>query len=268
MLVAANTHALGQMTNVTLTGSPTLRFTFKTTDTMVAPVLASVPATMTGNVNAQVGAQVVLTLDPAYAAQSTSVVSWGTKAAITVSVTGGGTVLTVVPQPGSSGAPTITKVAAAAAPQFQLTLPASVPTGLTMSTTSIYTSTSPAAATPAVAAPGFYDNSPMTSACAATGNGGGAGCQYYQFVAAAAGAHTFTVTWSNTDDLGLYFMDSAFNGVLGGGCDAKGSGATGQPETCTINFPAAGTYYLEVADYGPFYSPAIPPPAWIKILFN
>jgi hypothetical protein len=268
MLVAPNTNAPATVTKVTLTGSPTLRFTLNTTDTLVSPVLANVPATMTGNVNALAGAQVVITLNPAYAAQATSVVSWGAKPAITISVTGGGTVLTVVPQPGSSGSPTITKVAAAAAPQFQLTLPASVPTGLTMSAASSYVSSSPAAAAPPVTAPGFYDVTPMTSACAATGNGGGAGCQYYKFVAAAAGAHVFTMTWSNTDDLGLYFMDSAFNGVLGGGCDAKGNGAAGQPETCTINFPAAGTYYLEIADYGPFYAPAIPPPAWVKVLFN
>jgi hypothetical protein len=88
----------------------------------------------------------------------------------------------------------------------------------------------------------------------------------YQFTLPAPRTLTFTVTWSNTTDLGLYFSTDGSNVVVTTGCDSKGATATGQPETCTGNFPA-GTFYMVNDSFHPFYAaPNNVPPTFEKIV--
>jgi len=344
VFVAANTHASAQITNVTLSSSPTLRFTYRTTDTVTAAVLTALPAafstlapagtpvTMTANAGFKFDAtsavsfaspqtapiinsrtdssaivfsvapninstvrvtkvhainvpQIVYTLASAanmvspvvtsfpgaitnatpvwgdtvtvsitggvYKFSPTSTVSWGTKPANIVSRAADSSAITVIPTPGSIGVPTVTLVTNVSYAPFAVTLPGSA--GSTMTLAANPSNLTPATATALPLSPAFYwDNGVMTGACAGD-QGGGVGCQYYKVTLAAAGARTFTFTWSNTSDLGIYFYDSAMADLSSPvpyyACDNNGSGATAQPETCTVNFPAAGTYILEMNKY-------------------
>jgi hypothetical protein len=266
LTVGPNVNSALLATGITFKGQPRFVYSVPSSAKVVSTVILNFAATLTPP-SPLGGGSTVITATGTETFSATAAVTWPSGAApILLSRTA--TTLTVVPNPASTGAPTVSGVIAASAPLFSLTLPAVVPTGLTVGAGSIYTSSSPAAATPNVAAPGFYDRSPLTAPCAATGNAGGATCQYYKLVVAAAGPKAFNFTWDSADDLGLYFMDSAFNGIAGS-CDAGGNGATGHPENCTITFPAAGTYYLEVADYGPFYpAGTAPKPNWIQATFN
>jgi hypothetical protein len=358
VFVAANTHTSAQITNVTLSSSPTLRFTYRTTDTVTAAVLTALPATfstlapagtpvtMTANAGfkfdttsavsfaspqtapiinsrtdssaitfsvapninstvrvtkvhavnvpqivytlASVGTMVspVITSFPGaisnaapvwgdtvtvsitgggYKFSPTSAVSWGTKPANIVSRAADSLSITVIPTPGSIGVPTVTLVTNAVSyPPFAVTLLGSA--GSTMTLAANPTNLTPATATALPLTAFYWDNGVMTGACAGT-LGGGVGCQYYKITLAAAGSRTFTFTWSNTSDLGIYFYDSAM-AALGSpspyyACDNNGSGATSQPETCTVNFPAAGTYILEMNKYSS--TTAVPGGVGIKI---
>ncbi len=87
-----------------------------------------------------------------------------------------------------------------------------------------------------------------TAAAAECGNVG-AHCRFYKIVLAAPRTFTVTLNWGNTADFGGYFIDAAGNDQFGDfACDAHGSGATAQPETCTETLPA-GTWYLALADF-------------------
>jgi hypothetical protein len=269
--VGPNVNQKVNVTKVYAKGAPQFLYTLESSPFMVSPVILNFPATL-DITNPKVGQNIVLTAGAGYSFTATATPTFGAAgAALIISRTA--TTLTVQPVPGSAGAPSVTGVVAASAPAFVLTLPASLPTNLAMQNVSNFTGQGAPATAPAVVGPGFYDLSPLASACAATGSGGGAGCQYYKITVPAAGAENFSLTWNSNDDLGLYFMNSAFVGLTPGSgtpgsfsCDAKGNGAAGHPETCTVTFAAAGTYYLEVADYGPFYPPgAAPTPTWIQI---
>lgn len=362
VFVAANTHTSAQITNVTLSSSPTLRFTYRTTDTVTAAVLTTLPAafstlapagtpvTMTANagfkftktatdsslvsfaagqtaplinsrtdssaivfsvapnVNSTVRVtkvhainvpQIVYTLASAanmvspvvtsfpaaisnaapawndtvtisitgggYKFSPTSTVNWGaTKPAYVVSRAADSSAITVVPMPGSAGVPTVTLVTNVSYAPFAVALPGSAGSTATVGT---HSATDAIATAPLVGNSGFiYD----------AGTFGGSAdcadappCQIYK-VNTTGVAINYTVTWSNTTDLGLYFMD-ATGAYLGSfGCDALGNGATAQPETCTVTLPV-GTNYLELDNFGPYYtggSASNPPPTWIGIKMN
>jgi hypothetical protein len=89
----------------------------------------------------------------------------------------------------------------------------------------------------------------------------GGPCRVYKFVTTVARSFSVSATWQGTTDVGVYFINGAQAAVGTTGCDAKGAGAGGQPETCAVAALAAGTYYLIVDDFSPFYSPPndVPP---------
>lgn len=91
----------------------------------------------------------------------------------------------------------------------------------------------------------------------------GALCRAYRLNLATARTFRVETTWQGTSDLGLYFYNSAGT-LLGGPCDGKGNAAAGQPETCTKTL-GPGTFYVTVADFGPFYDPAEVAPTWIRL---
>ena len=102
---------------------------------------------------------------------------------------------------------------------------------------------------------GFYDVGSWGGDC------GGAPCQWYKLIVTTAGDYDFSSAWDNNSDLGIYVVAS--NGTTGvGACDAAGDGSGAQPEACTITL-AAGTYYVQMQNFAPFYPD--PDPAWFFI---
>jgi hypothetical protein len=97
------------------------------------------------------------------------------------------------------------------------------------------------------------------------GDCGGVPCQWYKIDLAAAADIDFTSSWDNTADLGIYVVESD-GSTLVDACDAHGNGATAQPEACTISFAAAGTYYIQMQNFAPFYPD--PDPAWFIITMS
>lgn len=74
-------------------------------------------------------------------------------------------------------------------------------------------------------------------------------CLFYKIVLAGPRTFKTTLTWGNTADIGGYFIDAAGNDQFGDfACDSFGSGAGGQPESCSETLPA-GTWYLALADF-------------------
>ncbi len=79
--------------------------------------------------------------------------------------------------------------------------------------------------------------------------GVGAHCRFYKFVLTEARTFSISITWGNTADIGGYFVDDQGNDLFEDfACDANGSGAAGQPETCEQHMDP-GTYYLALADF-------------------
>jgi hypothetical protein len=255
-----------QATRVTFKGAPQFEYTLVSADSVISPVIASLPATLSVT-NPQIGEPTVLTAGAGFTFAATATATFpGGGTAVVVSRTA--STLTLQPWPGSSGQPTVTGVIAASAPAFQLTLPATLPTALTMQAT--------AAAIPPIAGTDAFATAPVLS----VGNVGvfdaaSFGCvgcgvngfdsQIYSLTVP-AGSRTFTLIYSNDSDLGLYFQTVAGGGpVVTTGCDAHGNGAGAQPETCTATFPA-GTYFLNVENFAPAYPD--PDPIWIALRFN
>lgn len=89
----------------------------------------------------------------------------------------------------------------------------------------------------------------------------GGPCRVYKFVTTVARSFSVSASWQGTTDVGVYFINGAQAAVGTTGCDAKGAGGGGQPETCAVAALAAGTYYLIVDDFSPFYGPPnnVPP---------
>jgi hypothetical protein len=96
-------------------------------------------------------------------------------------------------------------------------------------------------------------------------NPGGFNCRIYTFTIPATVTLTFSNTWGNTTDLGLYFDDAGHTDPFTHACDGKGNGAGGQPETCSITV-GPGTYFMQMTTYHPFYAaPDNVAPAWFRI---
>ena len=115
------------------------------------------------------------------------------------------------------------------------------------------------------------------------GGNSGAPCQLYKLTVPADVTIDATLTWNNDADMGLYVLDANGDDADIGPCDVDGR-AAGEPEVCDAsgNFGdplvfTAGTYYLAVVSFGPFYPiPGAPPgdpaaggpdpnPDWVRI---
>lgn len=261
--VPPNTASPLQVTRVIFRGAPQTQFQYTLTtgtDSIISTVLIpSVPATI-DNANPQTAQPVVLTAGAGFNFDAASIPSWpGGGPAVVVSRTA--TTMTVQPWPGSTGTPTITRVIALSNPLTPITLPSSGVTPLTLQATY-----APVAALPGTdafaTAPLVPNNGTFDVGSFGAGADCGLPCQVYKINITAAGAKTFTVAWNNNADLGLYFLNPGLTAYLFGAvCDAHGAGGTAQPETCTVTFPAAGVYYLELDDYSSFYGPPnnVPP---------
>jgi hypothetical protein len=73
-----------------------------------------------------------------------------------------------------------------------------------------------------------------------------------------------TLNWNNTSDLGLYVLNSAGAFLsAAGNADAGGTGAGGHPETATLTFATAGTYYLAILRFT--YAGSTVDPTWYSL---
>ncbi|HSB55881.1 MAG TPA: hypothetical protein VLD58_16075 [Gemmatimonadales bacterium] len=105
----------------------------------------------------------------------------------------------------------------------------------------------------------FLDEGATAAVPECTGSALGSPCRVYKITLAAARSFDMTATWEGTSDIGVYILTSAGNLTTApGACDDKGSGAAGQPESCTITL-GAGTFYLAAFNF------SAADPAWIRL---
>ncbi len=236
----------------------------QTTIKVTTPVVDSVPSTVS-SATPGAGVPVVLTsTDVNFTFTAGTQVVVGADTAVNTAVTG--STITFVPIPGSTGQVTVVGVQVAG---FPLALPS---TAGSITATNAAVAATPGTGSPATAptiptpAPGEWSGKVDGAPFGYTTCGDqGTPCQVYKFVVAADGVFDFSLRWSNTSDLGLYFFASdGTTDFAGTACDGLGNGAGNQPEACSVEM-VAGTYYLAVVPFGVYYTPPDPDPNWVAI---
>ncbi len=233
--------------------------TLNTSQSLVTPVVTNFVGTFsttTPNINDQV----TLTLDPAFQFAPTAEVSFQGSVSTLTTVAGGGGSLTFRAPTAGAGLPIVSGVIATSLPQIVLTLPAD-DTVFISSTVIPLAGTGSAATAPTLEIPSSGQSATLVDAGTPFGADpgcfavGGFNCRLYTFTLAADQDVDFSGTWNSSTDLGLYITDAAFSGSLSAfDCDGHGAGAGNQPEECTVSL-TAGTYFVEVVTFAPFYSP-------------
>lgn len=242
------------VSNAILTYSPSSGpFTLTTAATFTTPAVTNIAATFS-NAAPAMNQTVTITVPAAYRLLATSSFTIGGALAPVVSRAPDGLSVVVAPAPtaAAAGPATITGVALS----FLLGAPLTLPTVATIATpapvpvagadafATAPTVTYPTAGSTAV----LYDAGANGTVAQCNAVGGASTCRIYKFTIATATRFSFTARWAGTADLGIYWMDGT--GAPGTVfCDAFGSGAGGQPETCSGTFPA-GTYYFGSIQYG------------------
>ncbi len=108
---------------------------------------------------------------------------------------------------------------------------------------------------------GVFDNSPFATGPAICNTTLGGPCRLYKFVTTVARTFGVAASWDNSSDIGIYFTNSGGTALVGTtACDAHGP-APGNFESCTVTALAAGTYFIVVDDFSPFYGPPDDVPA-------
>ncbi len=212
---------------------------------------------------------VTMTVAAGFRLLPTATVTIGGRPATIISMAPDSLSLTLVPVPGTAASvPTVDGIVLSFLTSVSLSLPGTVsltsPAGLA--------GTGAFATAPTIPVPAagqsvtFLDAGGYSGVAECTGDLGGP-CRVYQIVVPTARTLALTLTWEGTTDLGIYTYDAGQSiqpSLLL--CDAAGAGATGQPETCSAAMPA-GTYYLIVDSFAPFYSaPNNVDPTDIKIV--
>ena len=183
-------------------------------------------------------------------------------AGIVTGVSQDGTTLFFLAPPGGSGDATITDVHL---PYLSagLTLTEVGGTGaLAVQNATSLTGTDASGTAPTFTAPditgattSFFDLGSWVASC------GGVPCQWYKLTVATAGDYFIHSSWDNTSDIGVFILASDAATQVAG-FDAHGNGATAQPEEGSVTL-AAGTYFIVVENFAPFYPD--PDPAWFRI---
>ena len=181
-------------------------------------------------------------------------VNIGGNAALVQSVAAGGSSVTILPFPGSAGAPEVVGVSPTGFPQFQYTMNA------------ITSVTVP----PALLGTESPETAPTLAVPSSTTDGGGfAGtydalapglhARWYKIELASATTVTFNIDWPTDEDLGVYVAaDPADPATLVAVADAAGEGPAGHPESSGAVDLAAGVYYIAVLNFSatnpPFFT--------------
>lgn len=200
-----------------------------------------------------------------------SAVTFGTLEAVVVDRSADGRTLKIFPPPGAASTGAVT-LAVDYLPSASLTSTTDVALTINATVPAKFGTDAPASAPvitipPAGARGGFVDAGTWGAAVCA-GNSG-APCQLYKFTLLADATFDVTPHWSNTADVGLYFMSEDGSTDTDQACDEHGNATdpSGFAEQCTITL-AAGTYLLGVVSYGPFYVPPDPNPTWVDVQFT
>jgi hypothetical protein len=245
----------------TVPGYPLL---LSTTAKVTTPVIDSVPSNVS-NATPAGGEEVTLTrTDPNFTFLPETQVLVGADTATTTAVAGDGSSVTFIPGVGMAGALTVAGVDVAG---FALSLPSTAGEVTAGTTVAPIAGTGSPATAPTIEIPGagitrgFIDNG--TSVGYAACGDVGLPCQVYKFTLASDAVFDVVATWSNTSDVGIYFFESD-GATLTGNTDCDSNGNDGAPEVCTQELPA-GTYYLAMVPFGPFYDPPEANPDWVKI---
>jgi hypothetical protein len=209
----------------------------------------------------------VLTVPAPFQFDLDSTVTFDAGQAIVLDRSADGRTLTILPTPGATTTGTAT-LFVDFLPTVPITTTTDVP--LTISATvpaqpgTDAPATAPIITIPAAGAKGgFFDAGSWGAPLCGVANTG-APCQLYKFTLAADATFDMEARWSNTADVGVYFISEDGTTDTDQACDEHGNGAEAQPEHCLITL-AAGTYLLGVVSFGPFYPVPDPNPTWVGV---
>ena len=271
ILVAADSSSLTFTTPPNIDGSGTVvNFAFPGGFLLALPTRPNVTAPSIGttidatfsNQTPAVLETVTLTAPAGFTFDDTTNVTVGGNLAITQSVAGDGSSVTILPIPGSAGVASIDGVVPTVTPDNRVTM-------LTIQTLTVppltpLEGTDDPVTAPLIPTPGVTVDAGTFDA---TDCGGLSGipCQVYRISFAAPTTLTYTLTGANAADLGLYFLNAADFSDASQFCDALGRASP--PESCALSFDA-GDYILMVINFGPFYAENDPNPPFFEIDIN
>jgi hypothetical protein len=266
-LVGPNAKTVAQVTNIVISGIPGKKYSDTTAAVLNSTVVNNLPATVS-SLTPNPSDTVTLTSDGTWKFLSGATVTISGLNAIIVSVSADSNTIKFIPFPGvNADSIRLTHVAFASA----LKIPLSIPAAAKLTPPAGYAGTGAFATAPTITIPAtgltslVLDAGPESNNATCLNDLGGP-CRIYKFVLATARTFNFKATWQGTTDIGVYFYD-ATPAILGtnpgAACDAKGEGAAGQPEQCTVTL-AAGTYYFVPDDFGPFYPDKPAAPKWFR----
>ncbi|MEO8138040.1 MAG: pre-peptidase C-terminal domain-containing protein, partial [Gemmatimonadota bacterium] len=220
------------------------------------PAVLDFPATLSSATANTFPAQdtITLTAGAGFKILPSATVSTGGANALVLSIAADSSAISFIPVPGSGTGPvTVNDIALSFLTGVALSLPSQPALAVGAGGGDAF-ATAPTLAIPAAGITAmYYDAGPFVTGAPVCSNSLGGPCRMYQFTIAASQSITFSASWDNTTDLGIYFSTTGSNIVNTTGCDSHGNGANGQPETCTGTF-TAGTYYVIVDSFAPFYS--------------
>ena len=180
--------------------------------------------------------------------------TWGGLPAILQSIAADGKSAVITPLPGSNGHASVSNVIVDAAPQFRLTLPATV--AIAVPPVTPLEGTGAPATAPEITLPGVGASVTVTDAGSFDYSspifGGAFGnfpARLYKIVVPAPLSLTVEVDWPTAQDLGVYYFagDGVTEPAEGVPADAGGAGA--HPESSTSAL-LPGTYLLAVVNFG------------------
>jgi hypothetical protein len=185
--------------------------------------------------------------------------TWGGVPALINSIAADSSSANITPIPGSTGNASVSGVIVDAAPQFSLTLPATV--AITVPPVTPLEGTGDPATAPEITVPGpggsITVNDAGTFDYPAPIFGGAFGlfpARLYKIVVTGPINLTTTVDWPTDQDLGIYWFaaDGVAEPAFGVAADNGGAGAN--PESSTSSVPA-GTWLLAVVNFNPTAPP-------------
>ena len=270
LIVPPNTSSPLRASRVRFRGAPQFEYTLASgTDSVKSTiVIPALPVTLSP-LNPAVGDTVTITLGAGFSFQTrVSTVNWpkpGAPLETNAALVGGNstTAVWVLPLPGTAGVPNlINNIQYDATPGTRISLPASAPSGITMSNTSIYGGRgNPATATLLTTPPLLTDTLEFYDLVEDVD-------QFYGLTFPANQTLVFQIDWASTADVDMLWCTSDVDPVTPGnqpggpGCSfffGGFAGATGaHPENGTVAF-VPGQFKLYMNLY------AGPTPAWAKI---
>jgi hypothetical protein len=271
-IIGPSANAVVNVTNMKILGAPNLGvYTLSSTAVLTSPGVANFPGTLS-NASPAPGGAVTITAGAGWKFLPTARLTHGSGTGIPVAIisrAADSSSITFIPAPNAP-------VGLLYADNIVLDFLTSVAINDLPNTVSItppaplYTGTGAFATAPTVTMPtagnsvDIVDLGTFISSSDCDNQAGGFDCRIYKFTIGTTVTLSFSNTWSNTTDLGLYFSDDT-ESDLGLYCDSKGAGAGGQPEVCSMSF-APGTYYMQMTTYSPFYAPPNDvDPYWFRI---